>query len=201
MATDNDEIVAEGDLLEGGSEGGKSKKKLLLILIPILLLLAGGSGLYFSGLLDGVLGKKGDATETAHATEGKDAKHGGKEAKGDGKGKEGEAGAEGAADPNAVAFLEIPDIIVNLNSEGGKPQFLRLSVQLEMANQTDLAAVQAIMPRVVDQFQTYLRELRVQDIRGSKGMYRLQQELLTRVNNAAAPIEVKDVLFQEILIQ
>ena len=55
--------------------------------------------------------------------------------------------------------------------------------------------------RVIDQFQTYLRELRVRDLRGSAGIYRLQMELLWRVNQAAAPVEVKDVLFQEILIQ
>jgi len=74
-------------------------------------------------------------------------------------------------------------------------------VQLELANQADLAAVEAVMPRVVDQFQTYLRELRVRDLRGSAGIYRLQMEVLTRVNAAVAPVEVKDVLFQEILIQ
>ena len=64
-----------------------------------------------------------------------------------------------------------------------------------------MKAVEAVLPRVIDQFQTYLRELRIQDLRGSKGMYRLQMELLSRVNAAAAPTEVKDVLFQEILIQ
>ncbi|MBI1327382.1 MAG: flagellar basal body protein FliL [Alphaproteobacteria bacterium] len=210
--------AAEGDILEEGGEK-KSKKKLLLIVIPIILLLGGGAGLYFSGLLDGLFGKKADTEEVAegeHAAEdahGKEAKGGHDEKKdgghgsskaakgGEGHGETAAAGEHGAADPNAIAFLEMPDIIVNLNNDSGKPQFLRLSVQLEMANQADLEAVQAIMPRVVDQFQTYLRELRVQDIRGSRGMYRLQQELLTRVNHAAAPVEVKDVLFQEILIQ
>ena len=70
-----------------------------------------------------------------------------------------------------------------------------------MGSQDDVQAVEAVMPRVVDQFQTYLRELRVRDLRGSQGIYRLQMELLSRVNAAAYPVEVKDVLFQEILIQ
>ena len=70
-----------------------------------------------------------------------------------------------------------------------------------MGSAEDVAAVEAVIPRVVDQFQTYLRELRVRDLRGSAGIYRLQMELLWRVNQAAAPVEVKDVLFQEILIQ
>ena len=68
-------------------------------------------------------------------------------------------------------------------------------------SEADKVAVEQVMPRVVDQFQTYLRELRVKDLRGSAGIYRLQMELLSRVNAAAFPVEVKDVLFQEILIQ
>jgi flagellar FliL protein len=174
-----------------GEEGGKkSKKKLIFILVPLVLLIAGGAGLYFSGMLDKVLGK--EKTEAAAGEHG--------EAKAEGK--ESEEGAAGEHGPGAeVAFLKIPDMIVNLNAADGQPRYLRLSVQLEMANAADVAAVEKVLPRVVDQFQTYLRELRVQDLRGSKGMYRLQMELLSRVNAAAAPTQVKDVLFQEILIQ
>ncbi len=156
---------------------GSGGKKGLMILVMFILLTAIGGGLYFSGLLDGLLGK--DTTEVAA-------------------GKKLSAKAEEAG---SVAFLAIPDMIVNLNAESGKSRYLRLSVQLELESQEDAVAVQAILPRVIDQFQTYLRELRVSDLRGSKGIYRLQVELLNRVNTAAAPIKVKDVLFQEILIQ
>jgi flagellar FliL protein len=166
------------NVLPIGGEGEDKKKNLKLILfiaVPALLLIVGGAGLYFTGTLDKIMGK--ESAESGHA-EGKNAV------------------------PAEVAFLKIPDMIVNLNTaEGGAPRYLRLSVQLELASQADVAAVEKVLPRVVDQFQTYLRELRVQDLRGSKGMYRLQMELLSRVNAAAAPIQVKDVLFQEILIQ
>ena len=101
-----------------------------------------------------------------------------------------------------MAFVKIPDLMVNLNNDlGGEQRYLRLSVQLELENAADQPKIEAVLPRVVDQFQTYLRELRIQDLRGSKGIYRLQMELLSRVNQAAAPVKVKDVLFQEILIQ
>ena len=111
------------------------------------------------------------------------------------------AGKHGEASSVGAAFLEIPDMVVNLSSADGQPRFLRLSVQLELKNEADKAMVEQVMPRVVDQFQTYLRELRVRDLRGSAGIYRLQMELLSRVNAAAYPVEVQDVLFQEILIQ
>ena len=175
---------AEG---EGGSFG---KKKILMIAGAAVLLLAGvGAGLYFTGMLDSLLGGGKESGEHA-------------EAGGEGHGEEAEGGEHGGGGAHgASAFLAIPPMIVNLNSEDGTPRYLRLSVQLEMKTPEDVVAVEAVLPRVVDQFQTYLRELRVKDLRGSAGIYRLQMELLWRVNQAAAPVEVKDVLFQEILIQ
>lgn len=188
---DDDELKASGPEGEGeeGGEGDKklSRKKLILfIAVPLLVLIGAGAGLYFSGMLDKLLGGGGEEHATAEA-EG-----------GHGKAAGGEHGEGVATGP---AFLAIPDMIVNLSSTDAQPRYLRLKVQLEMQNQADLAAVEQVLPRVVDQFQTYLRELRVKDLRGSAGIYRLQMELLARVNAAAYPVEVKDVLFQEILIQ
>lgn len=195
--------------LDGEGEGNK-KKKLILILVPLILLIGGGAGLYFTGMLDGILGKKPAAEATAEGDKAEAGKEGEKkseggheEAKKEGEAKEGEGGGEhGEGGKAGPAFLKVPDLIVNLSTEGGgQPRYLRLSVQLELANEADMKAVEAVLPRVIDQFQTYLRELRISDLQGSKGMYRLQMELLARVNAAAAPTEVKDVLFQEILIQ
>lgn len=194
--------------IDGAAPEGNKKKKLILILVPLILLLGGGAGLYFTGMLDSLLGKKPPVEAGAEGEKAADGKEGEKEGtkkeehaaepEKEGEKKEGEGGGEGHAGP---AFLKVPDLIVNLAGDGGQARYLRLSVQLELANEADMKAVEAVLPRVIDQFQTYLRELRIQDLRGSKGMYRLQMELLSRVNAAAAPTEVKDVLFQEILIQ
>lgn len=171
---------------EGG--GLDAKKILLFVIAPLFLLAAIGGGLYFTGTIDKLLGGKEGGEKHADA------------GKGGGHGKEKGHGDKDAHMAGAY-FLEIPNMIVNLNADGGETRYLRLSVQLELASQMDLQAVESVMPRVVDQFQTYLRELRVKDLRGSQGIYRLQMELLSRVNAAAYPVEVKDVLFQEILIQ
>ncbi len=179
--------------LDGESEGGGKKKMIMIVVILLFLLGGAGAGLYFSGFLDKFLNK-----EPAAAAEGEHAapKEGGaaNECVKDAHGKE-------VCGPPGAQFLKIPDMIVNLNSEDGTPRYLRLSVQLEFKSAEDMAAVEKVLPRVVDQFQTYLRELRVRDLRGSAGIYRLQMELLARVNQAAYPVEVQDVLFQEILIQ
>jgi flagellar FliL protein len=143
--------------------------------------------------------KKDVATEEGHAQEGHEKDKEGEHAKKDVCVKDSH-GKEVCGPPGAQ-FLKIPDMIVNLNTEDGSSRFLRLSVQLEFENAEDMAAVEKLLPRVVDQFQTYLRELRVRDLRGSAGIYRLQMELLARVNQASYPVKVQDVLFQEILIQ
>jgi flagellar protein FliL len=99
-------------------------------------------------------------------------------------------------------FFDLPDFLVNLNSAGGKKSnFLKLSVSLQLENAEDTARIGAMMPRIVDNFQIYLRELRVEDLRGSDGIYRLREELLARVNAAVAPVKVKEVLFKEMLVQ
>lgn len=183
-----------GEGAEGEGEGKKSKKKLIIIIVAVLLLLGGGgAGVFFSGILGGHdTAAEGEAGAEGEHGEAKDG-HGGKKEKKECK--------EHEKCESEAYFLQIPNMLVNLSSADGQNRYLRLNVQLELGSEADKAAVEAVMPRVVDQFQTYLRELRVKDLRGSAGIYRLQMELLSRVNTAAAPIEVKDVLFQEILIQ
>jgi len=110
---------------------------------------------------------------------------------------------EKPAPPKQTVFFDLPDLLVNLNSSGAnrRANFLKISVSLEVESDADVARIKAVMPRVVDNFQVYLRELRVEDLRGSGGIYRLREELLARVNTAAAPAKVLDVLFKEILVQ
>ncbi|MBE2192293.1 MAG: flagellar basal body-associated FliL family protein [Alphaproteobacteria bacterium] len=190
--------ASDGDV-EPIEEGGGKLKKIIMIAVPLVLLLGGGAGLYFSGMLDKLLGKEEVTAEGEEHAEGDG--HGDAAAEGEHGKKEGEGGGHGESEHAVGAvFMKIPDLIVNLTS-AGQPRYLRLSIQLELESEEDMKKVEAVLPRVVDQFQTYLRELRVDDLRGSKGIYRLQMELLARVNAAAAPVEVNDVLFQEILIQ
>ncbi len=211
------ETGEDGEENEDGEEGGKKKggkKKLLMILVPIILLVGGGAGAYFMGLLDGLLGVKAEivceegdeecehekAAAAEHAKDGeKEGENAKKKKASGGHGKKGGKGEEGAGDESV--FLAIPTMLVDLNTDDGTPRHLRLTVQLELEDPSDRAEVEAVIPRVIDQFQVFLRELRVRDLRGSAGIYRLQMELLWRVNQATDPIEIKDVLFQEILIQ
>jgi flagellar protein FliL len=99
-------------------------------------------------------------------------------------------------------FLDMPDVLVNLSSTGGeRTQYLKVKIVLELPDQELSAQIQPIMPRLMDTFQTYLRELRPTDLDGSAGLYRLKEELTRRVNAAIAPARINAVLFKEIVIQ
>ncbi|MDB5414392.1 MAG: hypothetical protein JWR10_2727 [Rubritepida sp.] len=97
-------------------------------------------------------------------------------------------------------FVAMPDITANLNAPGRRA-FIRLRSQMEVAGAHDAATLQAAMPRLVDLFTTYLREIRPEELRGSAGTHRLREELIARANIAASPARVTDVLFTEILVQ
>jgi flagellar protein FliL len=99
-------------------------------------------------------------------------------------------------------FVDMPDILVNLSSSGGeRTQYLKVKIALELPDEAVSAQIQPIMPRLLDTFQTYLRELRSTDLDGSAGLYRLKEELTRRVNASIAPNRVNAVLFKEIMVQ
>jgi flagellar protein FliL len=103
-----------------------------------------------------------------------------------------------------VVFLDMPDVLVNLSSTGSgseRTQYLKVKVTLELADQAMSAQIQPLMPRLMDAFQTYLRELRPIDLDGSAGLYRLKEELTRRVNVSIAPAKINAVLFKEIVVQ
>jgi len=102
---------------------------------------------------------------------------------------------------DAPVYFPLGDLLVNLSGEGKHPNFLKVKISLELADEKDVPLMEAIKPRIIDNFQVYLRELRIEDLRGSAGMYRLREELLMRVTEAAQPVRIRDVLFQEMLVQ
>lgn len=106
------------------------------------------------------------------------------------------------AEAKPATFVDLPDVLVNLaNSGTDRTQYLKVKIVLELPDPTLVAQIQPLMPRVMDAFQTYLRELRATDLDGSAGLYRLKEELTRRVNVAVAPNKITAVLFKEIVIQ
>jgi flagellar protein FliL len=101
-----------------------------------------------------------------------------------------------------AVFVDLPEVLVNLANTGSeRTQYLKVRITLEVPDQILAQQIKPVMPRVVDAFQTYLRELRPTDLDGSAGLYRLKEELTRRVNVAIAPSRINAVLFKEIVVQ
>jgi flagellar FliL protein len=109
---------------------------------------------------------------------------------------------EAAPAAKPLAFIDVPEILVNLAGQpGDRVQYLKAKIVLEVKEAPLVAQITPSMPRIIDMFQVYLRELRSTDLNGSVGMFRLKEELTRRVNAAISPHHVNAVLFKEILIQ
>ena len=180
--SDADDDEGEGDGEDGEGSGGKGKlsgrKLVLFIGVPVIVIILAVVGAFLGGFLDPFLG--GDEGEAEVAEHGE--------------------GGEGLGPPE-VHFLDLPEMLVNLNTGGDRTAFLKIKVSLEIEGAESVLHVEALMPRVVDNFQVYMRELRLEDLGGSAGLFRLKEELLFRVNRAVEPVRVTDILFREMLVQ
>ena len=167
-----DEAMDDG--MAGGRRRG-SKKLIVLVLLAILLMVGTAAGLYFSGIASTLLGKGEEKAEVK---------------------------VEAPPPPKVAVFYDdLPDMLVNLNTGSKKSSFLKLHVSFQIESEDDKAKIKLVQARIIDTFQTYLRELRLEDLKGSAGLYRLREELLMRVNAAVAPVKVDDVLFTDLLVQ
>ncbi|MCV0427033.1 MAG: flagellar basal body-associated FliL family protein [Roseibium sp.] len=99
-----------------------------------------------------------------------------------------------------VVFYDLPEMTVNLATDG-RTTYLKVRIALEVENRAMIEQIQPFLPRILDAFQIYLRELRPADLEGSAGLFRLKEELLRRINLSVYPAKVEGVLFKEILVQ
>jgi flagellar FliL protein len=99
------------------------------------------------------------------------------------------------------SYVDLPEMVANLNSGKNRPSYVKLTARIEVPKPDDVLKVKAAMPRLQDLMQTYLREMRPEELRGSAGTYRLREELLVRANAAVAPARVSDVLFTQMIVQ
>jgi len=187
-----DAEVAEGE--DGEGQAGKKKLPLKLLIIigaaALLVLGGGGAAAFF------LLKPKPDAAAAGKAHKPKK-----KEEKGGKEGKDGKGGAAQVREgPDGVLYYTMPDIVVNMQTADGRPTFLKLKLTLELPDQDAVDALEPDLPRLQDMFQTFLRELRPEDLSGSQGSYQLRMELLRRVNLVIAPSKANAVLIEEMLI-
>jgi flagellar FliL protein len=162
---------------EGAEDAAAKKKKLILFggAGAAALLLIGGGAFFFLGA-----SKPAATANGGHGAASAEAPHG---------------------DTKAPVFVDLPEMTVNLSALDGRATFLKVKVALEVADQDVVAKINPVLPRVLDAFQVYLRELRASDLDGSAGLFRVKEDLQKRINIAIYPGRVEAVLFREIVIQ
>jgi flagellar FliL protein len=167
---------------DGAAEGAEPTKKskfsgkklVLFIVLPVLLLaIGGGVGGWF--YLDG----KKKAAEEAAAQSNE---------------------PPPPPPPKPSLFVDLPEMLINLNTGTRQAAYLKMRIALEVDDPETVKKLEEVMPRVLDSFQTFLRELRTDDLSGSAGLYRVKEELLVRISSTLQPMPVKDVLFKEMLV-
>lgn len=187
--------AAEEEGEEGATEAPAKKKLSLKMMIvcgaAAVFVLGGGGGAAFM-----FMAPKDGHKAPAHKSAKK--KKGGDHGKGD---KPADKNAPVITDgPNGVVFYTMPDIVVNMQTADGRPTFLKLKLTLELPDGSVIDSLEPASPRLKDMFQTFLRELRPEDLAGSQGSYQLRMEILRRVNLVVAPSKVNAVLIEEMLI-
>ncbi len=104
--------------------------------------------------------------------------------------------------PKPAVFVDLPEMTINLSTaQQERQQFFKVKIALEVDDPKTAEEIRPVMPRVLDTFQIYLREMRTSDLDGSAAMYRLKEELMRRVNVAIYPAKIDAVLFKEALVQ
>lgn len=171
---DDDVNESAGEIEAEGDAAATKGKKGIVIIGAVVLLAIIGAGVAFSGILGG-----GDDAEEETVAE----------------------SVEKSVKPAEPVFYELPEFLVNLSSSTGRVSFLKMSVTLELRDKESVKKLEAFKPKVMDTFNTYLRELRPTDLSGSAGIYRLREELMVRLNKTLSDDLVQDILFSEILVQ
>ncbi len=172
--TENTSGATEGGEVaaEGAAEGGKAKKKKMMLIIS--------SAVAVVGILV--------AVGVVFFMGGEDKAH--------------EAGKD---EGNAAAHLviyDVPEFNLSLLSEDPSvPHFIKIKIALELAKQTDVEAVNQMLPRLQDDWGGLLRQMRVSDLQGSANLHRLKENLLRRALQSLAPVELKAVYIRELLVQ
>ena len=189
-----DEAAAADDQVDGAegaeAEGGGKKRP------PLMMLIAAGVGAIVvlgGGGTAGVMFLMPHPPAAAHKLPPKP--------KSDKKDDKADPNAPQVQDgPDGVVFYTLPDIVVNMQTPDGKPTFLKLKLAFELPDHNTADTMDAEMPRLQDTFQTFLRELRPEDLAGSEGTLQLRAELQRRVNLVIATSKVNGVLIEEMLI-
>ncbi len=108
------------------------------------------------------------------------------------------APAPAAAPGRDAAFVPVPPVIVTLGP-GSRHRHLRFVAQLEVAP-AEAAAVERLMPRVLDVLNGYLRAVEPAELEQTGALFRLRAQMLRRIRTVVGEGRVHDLLVTEFVL-
>ncbi|WP_428546074.1 flagellar basal body-associated FliL family protein [Profundibacter sp.] len=151
-------------------EGPKKKSKMPLI-IGLVLALAGGGGGFYAVQSGMLFGSHEEVAADSHAE------------------------VEPMPD---VVFVPVDPLIINLGGRS-RNQFLRFRASLEVDGAYE-AEVAALLPRVLDILNGYLRAVDVKELEDPSALIRLRAQMLRRIQTVTGEGQVKDLLIMEFVL-
>ena len=141
------------------------RKRLMLILLPLLIVIGVSATIFF------VLKKQNSSQDNYNIVQyNKD-----------------------NADSVSV-FYDLPEIKTSIKGKKDNHE-LRLGLNLELSSIEDLKIIEILKAKLNDVVLEHTIELNVDELKGSVGLYWFKEELLYRLNLAAAPVKIKAVNF------
>lgn len=97
-----------------------------------------------------------------------------------------------------IAFLPIDSLVISLGP-AAQNRHLRLTTQLEVKS-AKLAEAAALMPRILDTMNTYLRAISVAELEDPGALLHIRLQLLHRIQVVVGEDRVSDLLITEFLL-
>ncbi len=149
----------------------QKRKKLMILLLPLLIVIGISVGVYFT------LNNNYDSLQDYNIVQySKDAPE------------------------NITVFYDLPEIKTSVKGKDGSHE-LRLKINLELSSIDNLQIIEVLTSKLNDTVLSHIIELNLDEVEGSTGLYWLKEELLYRLNLAAAPVKIKNLNFSVFELQ
>ncbi len=111
-------------------------------------------------------------------------------------------GSEGSAPAGQETAVHYPmdSFIVNLN-EADDNRYLKVKLTLELTSPDLVIEIDSKKPQVRDRILSYLSSLSMADTKGIAGKEAIRENIAKRVNRMLSKGKVRDVFFQEFILQ
>ena len=110
----------------------------------------------------------------------------------------GQGAGKTAAEP-AVAHVPLRDLVVTVGRPGATTQLL-FSADIEVPAEAE-RAVRALLPRMIDVLNGYLRALEPEDLEAPAALVRLRAQILRRLQIVAGEGQIRDLLIIEFVLR